>query len=89
VIAGRYPSAIEQVWLNPPECVLDLAFGRARAQRLSHGREPTVFTNVEILISEFYVGIDCDSRTYAAKVVSLRQVKADLMLASNDPPSGC
>jgi len=60
-----------------------MALGQAEADRLSHGDGKSVSVDADVVISEFRVAVECDSRIYAAIPVSVTRAKGPVIVAQN------
>ena len=89
VIGGFYPGPIRYIELEEPVEQIEALFGKAEFARLSHGTEPFVSRHVSLTLRSYSATVECDSRTYRARDVSITPVTPELTASLSTPPHGC
>jgi hypothetical protein len=89
VIGGYYPGPVRYVALEAPVEQIEALFGKAEFARLSHGTESYVSRRVSLTLHSYSATVECDSRIYLARDVSITPVTPPLTASLSTPPHGC
>ncbi|MCH1918540.1 hypothetical protein L9G15_03725 [Shewanella sp. A3A] len=83
VIKGPYSAPIKAIAVHLTDEQLYNVFGSERQwHQLSHGRDHLVRQRVSVMLRDFDVSVECDSRSYAANLDSISTIY-DKSLADN------
>jgi hypothetical protein len=89
VTSGQHPGPVRYISLEPAEEILETTLGRTEAYRVSHGAVPReIEMPVEVVLTNFKPEVECDSRTYYAKLVSVKTTGKHVASLAN-VPHGC
>jgi hypothetical protein len=89
VLSGKHPAKVSHISLEPAEEVLVATLGKAEAYRVSHGAMPReIAVPVNVVIVNYRATVECDSRAYYAKLVSVKAT-GEHVASLGRSPSGC
>jgi hypothetical protein len=90
VVGGFYPSAVRYISLDTPVSQLETLFGgKQEFIRISHGASHSVSKRVSVVVRHYIATVECDSRVYGAKVVSIAALKEPQQFPNRQVPHGC
>ena len=90
VIDGFYPGKVKYISLNAPQNQIEAFFGgKETFEKISHGNLHEVSKRAEVVLSNFYTSVECDSRLYYAKVTSIQEPTTNSMASKGASPHGC
>lgn len=85
-----YPSRqIDYVSLEPADTALSRLYGVRKAKALSRGPSLVVTDEVEVVIENFTVSVECDAIRYRATARSITQAASLQASTVHSPPGGC
>ena len=86
---GYRSREIDYVSLEPADTVLGRLYGARKAKALSHGLSLIVTDEVEVVIEDFTVSVECDAIRYRATARSITPVASLQASTVHSPPGGC
>ena len=90
VTSGGYSAAVRFVSLEPAQEVLEAALGKAEAYRVSHGTAPReIGVPVQVVLTGYKTEVECDSRVYRAKLLSIKTTGKHFEASGGNAPHGC
>ena len=89
VVGGFYPAPVRYLDLDLPQEQVEALFGKTEFQRLAHGTQSFVSKRVSLTLHQYSVTVECDSRLYLAREVSVAPLDAELFASLTGPPHGC
>jgi hypothetical protein len=89
VTSGKHPGAVKYISFEPSEEVLEATLGKTEATRVSHGAMPReIEVPVQVVVTNYKPEVECDSRAYYAKLVSVKATGKHVASLAN-VPHGC
>jgi hypothetical protein len=88
-VSGHFAAPVRHVSFEPADNVLERTVSASEAARVSHGFERIITVPVEIVIDDYRASVECDSRVYSARLLSVRSLAPQQVASAQESPHGC